>query len=122
MFALMAAEGCVNVILFVVLVQPLASVIVTEYVPEVKLVKFCVVAPLLQLNEYGVVPPDTEILTEPVPFPKQLMFCVDATELFNAAEGIKHSCRKLFCNCYRCKWMYFITKCNQHYSTFCSIK
>ena len=38
--------GCV-IVLLVVAVQPLASVTVTEYVPALRVVRSCVVAPLL---------------------------------------------------------------------------
>ena len=54
--------------------HPLASVTVTEYVPEVKLARSSVVAPFDQRNVYAVVPPDTDKLAAPVELPKQRTF------------------------------------------------
>ena len=52
-----ALAGCVIKMLELMLVQLFASVTVHVYVPEGRLLMFCVVAPLLQLNEKGVAEP-----------------------------------------------------------------
>jgi hypothetical protein len=57
--------GMLNVAL-VVAVQLLASVTVTVKVPAVRSVRSSLVAPLLQAKAYGVVPPDTVRLTDPL--------------------------------------------------------
>jgi hypothetical protein len=65
-----AAAGWVTVPEAVV-VQPLASVMVTLYVPAITFVRSSVVAPLLHRYVYGAVPPVTVRLTPPVASPKQ---------------------------------------------------
>jgi hypothetical protein len=69
MLAVSAAAGCVIVTLAVV-VQLLASVMVTLYVPAARFDKSSVVDPFDQLYVYGDVPPVTFKLAAPVELPK----------------------------------------------------
>ena len=61
--------------------QPLLSVIVTLYVPAIKLFKFCVVAPPVQLYAYGAVPPLTVSVIVPLLPALQLTFVVAVVAL-----------------------------------------
>ncbi len=85
MLAASAAAGCV-ITTEAVVEHPLASVTVTEYVPEAKLDKSSLVAPLDQRYVYAVVPPDTERLAAPVELPKQSTL-VPEIEAASAAAG-----------------------------------
>ena len=62
------ADGCVIDTLEVE-VQPLASTTVTPYDPLTKLVAVAVVCPSLHEYVYGVVPPVTVTVAEPVALP-----------------------------------------------------
>ena len=64
--------------------QPFISVIVTLYVPAIRLFKFCVSAPPVQLYVYGAVPPLTVSVTEPLLPPLQLTFVVAVVALSDA--------------------------------------
>ena len=50
--------------------------IVITYVPANKLLKSCVVGPVLHWYWYGLVPPVTVLSIEPVAAPKQLLFTI----------------------------------------------
>ena len=66
------ALGCVNVTVAVA-VQPLASVVVTRYVPAASPLSVCVVAVVDHAKPYGVVPPAGLAVTDPSDEPKQLI-------------------------------------------------
>ena len=66
--------------------QPLLSVMVTLYVPAIRLFIFCVVEPPVQLYAYGAVPPLTVSVTEPLLPPLQFTFVV-AVVAANADTG-----------------------------------
>ena len=66
--------------------QPLLLVIVTLYVPAIRLFIFCVVEPPVQLYAYGAVPPLTVKVTAPLLPPLQLTLVVAVVAL-SAAIG-----------------------------------
>ncbi|OQB60899.1 MAG: hypothetical protein BWX96_01951 [Bacteroidetes bacterium ADurb.Bin145] len=78
-----ADAGC-NTVPDAVVVQRLASVMVTVYTPAATLTRSSVVAPLLHRYVYGAVPPVTVRLTDPVGVPKHLTF----TTVVPAVRGI----------------------------------
>jgi hypothetical protein len=63
-------SGCVKPMVFWIL-QPLASVTVTEYVPDVKLMMLFVLEFVFHRYEYGDIPPLTNALILPSLYPKQ---------------------------------------------------
>jgi len=65
------AVGCVMVVVSVS-VQPLASVIVTVYVPAANPELIAAVPPLLHAYVYAVVPPEAEAVADPSDAPLQL--------------------------------------------------
>ena len=66
------ALGCVSVT-FDVAVHPLASVVVTLYVPAAKPLSVCVVPVVDQAKPYGLTPPAGFAVTDPSDEPKQLI-------------------------------------------------
>ena len=83
------ASGCV-IVIDAVVVQPLASVTVTIYVPAIKFVAVppvCAAGVVLHEYEYGTVQPPTNTVAEPFAPPKHKTLVRPSMKALNARAG-----------------------------------